>query len=39
MNFTHMPELNTVWGYPAVLLVIGVTCTGLYIRFKRRRWL
>ena len=39
MNFTHMPELNTVWGYPAVLLVSGVTCTGLYVRFKRRRWL
>lgn len=39
MNFTHMPELDSVWGYPAVLLLIGVTCTWLYIRFKRTRWL
>ncbi len=39
MNFTHMPELDSVWGYPAVLLLIAATCTGLYIRFKRTRWL
>ncbi len=39
MNFTHMPELDSVWGYPAVMLLIVATCTGLYIRFKRTRWL
>ncbi len=39
MNFTHMPELDSIWGYPAVLVAIVVTCTGLYIRFKRTRWL
>ena len=39
MNFTHMPELDSVWGYPAVLLLIGVTCGALFIRFKRTRWL
>ena len=39
MNFTHMPELNSTWGYPAVMLVIGATCVSLYLRFKRTRWL
>jgi len=39
MNFEHMPELRSVWGYPAVMLVIGATCAGLYVRFKRSHWL
>lgn len=39
MNFQHMPELATAWGYPAVLIVIGTICVGLYVRFKRTRWL
>ena len=39
MNFTHMPELNSPWGYPAVMLVIGAACLGLYMRFKRTHWL
>jgi magnesium transporter len=39
MNFTHMPELDSAWGYPAVMLVICATCVGLYVRFKRTRWL
>jgi magnesium transporter len=39
MNFTHMPELSWVWGYPfAVLLMIGVSVT-LYAVFKRRDWI
>lgn len=39
MNFEHMPELESVWGYPVVLLVIGSVCLALYVRFKRTRWL
>jgi magnesium transporter len=39
MNFTHMPELDSPLGYPAVLLAIGGICVGLYVRFKRARWL
>lgn len=39
MNFEHMPELNSVWGYPVVMAVIATTCFGLYVRFKRSRWL
>ena len=35
MNFEHMPELGWRFGYPAVLLLILVVCTGLYVRFRR----
>lgn len=39
MNFEHMPELKTTYGYFVVLGVIAVICTMLYIRFKRVGWL
>jgi magnesium transporter len=39
MNFEHMPELGWELGYPAVMVVIAVACTTLYVRFKRSGWL
>jgi len=39
MNFEHMPELKTQYGYFIVLGVISAVCAALYIRFKRARWL
>jgi magnesium transporter len=39
MNFEHMPELKTQYGYFVVLGVIGVLCTGLFFWFKRTKWL
>ncbi|MDX3850516.1 magnesium/cobalt transporter CorA [Streptomyces sp. AK02-01A] len=39
MNFAHMPELRTVWGYPAVLGLMIVLIFGLHRTFKRRGWL
>jgi magnesium transporter len=39
MNFEHMPELRWRLGYPAVLLLILVVCSWLYIRFRRSGWL
>jgi magnesium transporter len=39
MNFEHMPELEWTLGYPAVLAVILVTCSALYVYFKRAGWL
>jgi magnesium transporter len=39
MNFDHMPELRQAWGYPAVLVVMAVVCTGLYFTFRRNDWL
>lgn len=39
MNFEHMPELDSVYGYPAALVVIAVACIALHRNFKRRDWL
>jgi magnesium transporter len=39
MNFEYMPELQSKWGYPAVLVVIVGVCTFLYFRFKKSGWL
>ncbi|MDN3293588.1 magnesium/cobalt transporter CorA [Streptomyces ficellus] len=39
MNFDHMPELNWVLGYPAVITVMAVAVADLYRLFKRRGWL
>lgn len=39
MNFRHMPELGTRYGYPVVLLVILTACLLLYRGFKRNGWL
>lgn len=39
MNFEHMPELKTEYGYYVVLVVIVAICTVLYARFKRVGWL
>lgn len=39
MNFQYMPELEWHYGYFAVLGLIAVIMVGLYIGFKRNRWL
>jgi magnesium transporter len=39
MNFEHMPELKTRYGYFVVLGVILVACSLLYVRFKKVKWL
>lgn len=39
MNFEHMPELGTTWGYPAVLAFMVVACLGLHHAFRRNGWL
>ncbi|GAA2943438.1 MULTISPECIES: magnesium/cobalt transporter CorA [Streptomycetaceae] len=39
MNFTHMPELDWAWTYPAVVALMGCAVFGLYRLFKRRGWM
>jgi magnesium transporter len=39
MNFTHMPELDSVWGYPIALLAMAISATAIYLLFKRVGWL
>ena len=38
MNFRYMPELETPWGYPAVLLVMVCVTAAIYLWFRRRGW-
>ena len=38
MNFDHMPELRWRYGYPGVLVGMGVIVAGLLAYFKRRGW-
>ncbi len=39
MNFDNMPELHWRYGYFMVLGLIAAIMVGLYIGFKRNRWL
>lgn len=39
MNFKYMPELETRYGYFVILGFMAAVCGGLYIRFKKIRWL
>jgi magnesium transporter len=39
MNFEYMPELTKTWGYPAVLILMGLIALMIYTWFKRKKWL
>ena len=39
MNFKHMPELSTSYGYYAVLGVMGTLTLFLFRKFKKADWL
>lgn len=39
MNFEHMPELHSRFGYPIGLASMALVCIALYRNFKRRGWL
>ena len=39
MNFKHMPELESPWGYPAVLLLMVAVTVGMLVFFRRKRWI
>jgi magnesium transporter len=39
MNFEFMPELKLKWGYPAALGLIVGTCSFVWWRFRRAKWL
>jgi len=39
MNFEHMPELQSRWGYPLVLSVMTAVGVGMLLLFKKKRWL
>ncbi|MBB1286169.1 magnesium transporter CorA [Flavisolibacter sp. BT320] len=39
MNFDFMPELRQRWGYPGVLVLMGLVALGIYLYFRRKGWL
>ena len=39
MNFEHMPELHTKYGYPILLVVMGAAAFGMLYFFRRKKWL
>jgi magnesium transporter len=39
MNFEYMPELEQTWGYPAVMILMALITLGIYIWFKRKKWM
>ncbi len=39
MNFTHMPELDKPWAYPAALGIMLIVGLSMYTYMKRKRWL
>jgi magnesium transporter len=38
MNFHHMPELDKIWAYPAMIGLVTFTVGGIYLGLKRARW-
>ena len=39
MNFEHMPELVSLWGYPTVLTLMAAASALLFLLFRVKRWL
>ena len=39
MNFDHMPELHWQYGYFIVLAIMLVSCLGLFVVFRKIKWL
>ncbi len=39
MNFQNMPELKWDWGYPSALILMVVVTLGVYLWFRKKKWL
>lgn len=39
MNFDHMPELHTAWGYPLAIVGMLLVSVVLYTVFRLKRWI
>ncbi|MFT3781132.1 MAG: magnesium/cobalt transporter CorA [Nibricoccus sp.] len=39
MNFEHMPELKSPYGYPAALVITILTTAAMWFWCKKRRWI
>lgn len=39
MNFRHMPELESIWGYPLALAAMAAVAIALIVFFGRKGWI
>jgi len=39
MNFKHMPEIQSSWGYPAALGLMASVATTMLWWFRKKGWL
>jgi magnesium transporter len=39
MNFKYMPELDSPWGYPAILVFMLTVAIGMLIYFHKKKWI
>jgi magnesium transporter len=39
MNFRYMPELESRWGYPLILILMFLVVAIMLIYFKRKGWI
>jgi magnesium transporter len=39
MNFRYMPELETKWGYPIVVIIMMLVTVAIFLWFRRKKWL
>jgi magnesium transporter len=39
MNFDHMPELHWEYGYPVAWVIMIIMGLGMFVYFKRKKWL
>jgi magnesium transporter len=39
MNFDHMPELNSRWGYPTALALMAAVAYALFRYLRKQRWI
>jgi len=39
MNFDHMPELRMRYGYYSVLVIMLVLMVGMFVYFRRKKWI
>lgn len=39
MNFTHMPELQSTYGYPVILSIMVTIAIGMLFYFRKKEWI
>jgi len=39
MNFKHMPEINSVYGYPFAIGIMVAITVSMLVFFRRKKWI